>query len=211
MDSDLIFGVFVTVIFLALVFGAGVLLYKFKNMRFVKAWQPLVPIIGGSIRGDGGGAATSWLSGTYKGKDVHASMSPNANDSGRSGSTMTGFAFNAFELILRDVPGTQDWSITYHIPLLGGAGQEWRISTKDTALQERLQAQGIVNLVASLGYPSAAAVGAGLPVLRYTAREAQLHYREDAGSEWLPTPDRFREELETLLRVASINAQVNAA
>ena len=208
MDSDLIFGILVTAIFLALVFGAGVLLYKFKNTRFVKAWQPLVPIISGSIHGDGGGAATSWLRGTYKNKAIQASMSPNANDSGRSGSVMTGFAYNAFEITMSDVPGKQDWSVTYHMPFVGGT-QEWRILTQDAALHERLQAHGVIDLAASLGYPSGSVVGAGLPVLGYNAREGQLRFREDAGPEWLPTPDRFRQELETLMRVAAINAQVN--
>ncbi len=209
MDSDLLFGIFITALFLVFVFAAGVVLYKFKNMRFSKAWQPLVPIINGRVQGDGGGAATSWLVGAYKAKAVHARMSPNANDVGRSGSSTTGFAYNAFEIVMRDVAGAQDWSMSYHAPYVGSGTLQWRIITKDVALQQRLHEQGVVAMIASLGHPSSSITAAGLPVMSYSARDQQLCYREDCGPDWLPVPERFREELETVLRVADINAQVN--
>lgn len=121
---------------------------------------------------------------------------------GRTGSATTGFAYNAFEVRMLDVPGTRDWSVTYR--------QDWEILTQDTALRGRLQAQGVLDLVASLGHPSHSVFGAGLPVLAYTARERQLHSREDAGPVWIPTPERFQQELETLRRIAEINARVGA-
>ncbi|HRO24233.1 MAG TPA: hypothetical protein PLR07_08070 [Promineifilum sp.] len=61
--SDMVFGAIGLIIFLALIFVAGALLYKLVNARFNRAWGPLMPLI--KVVGDGGGGATSWLVGTY--------------------------------------------------------------------------------------------------------------------------------------------------
>ena len=65
--SDMLFGAIGLVIFLVVVFIAGYFLYKFKNARLTTAWGPLVGLVNGEVVGDGGGAASSWLSGTYQG------------------------------------------------------------------------------------------------------------------------------------------------
>lgn len=75
----MLFGVVVLAIFLVVVFALGFLISRFKNARFEKEWQPLVPLINGKVVNDGGGAATSWLTGTYQGKSVYASMIPKRN------------------------------------------------------------------------------------------------------------------------------------
>jgi hypothetical protein len=203
--GDMVFGGLVLVGFLALIGAAGLVLYRWKNARLTRAWAPLVPVIDGRVRGDGGGAARSWLSGSYAGHQVEASLSPNAADRGRVGSTTTGYAYNAFEIMLGDVPGQHDWS------LLGARGgdAEWRIETADEALRQRLEASPVVGLVAALGHPSPAITTVGLPVLAYVARDRLLHLREDAGPVEAPAPDRFRTELDTLLAVAELNRQVN--
>ena len=55
-------------VFLAVAFGIGFLVNKVKNAKFARAWAPLRPVIEGSaVVEDGGGAATSWLTGTYQG------------------------------------------------------------------------------------------------------------------------------------------------
>jgi hypothetical protein len=207
--SDLIVGVVGLVIFLAFCFGVGYLLYLWKNIRFTKAWQPLVSVIGGTVSGDGGGGATSWLSGTYKGKTAGAQMSPNAATGGVNSDSRR--RYNAFEVILRDVSGAQDWCVEYHTRCVGVGQTGWHIAAKDEALAKRLRERGVIDLVASLGYPTEDVVGTKGPVLIYTARDGQLRFRENAGPVWLPTPERFREELDTLLLVATINAEVNSA
>lgn len=74
----MLFGTAVLAVFLVFVFILGKLIYTFKASRFTKAWGPLIPIIQGTVANDGGGAATSWLTGTYRGKKVQASMTAGA-------------------------------------------------------------------------------------------------------------------------------------
>lgn len=203
--GDMVFGGFVLVVFLALVAAAGLVLYRWRNGRLTRAWAPLIPVIDGRARGDGGGAARSWLSGRYAGHEVTASMSPNAADSGRVGSTTTGYAYNAFEIMLGDVPGRHDWS------LLGPRGGDgWRIETADESLRRRLEASNLIAVVAALGHPSPAIAAVGLPVVSYLSRDRLLHLREDAGPVLTSSPERFRSELDTLLVVADLNTAVNS-
>ena len=110
---DMIVGAAILIPFLILVFAAGLVLNKFKNGRFTRAWGPLVPIINGTVIQDGGGAATSWLTGTYRRRKVRASMVPNRNRySGESGHT-----YNYFDIEIQDVPGGQGWSVVSDPPM----------------------------------------------------------------------------------------------
>jgi len=201
--GDIVIGVIVLAIFLAAAFGAGRLLSRFKDGRFSAAWGPLVPLIGGTVAGDGGGAATSWLSGTYRGAQVRASMVPDRNRYQDN----SGQRYNYFDVALLEIPGRQDWSILFHTQVMGLGQSGWQISAADAALEERLRAQNVLDLLERLG-PS------GLPrqaPLEYSARSGTLLYREDAGGQWIPTPQRFQETLDVLLALAAINAQVNPA
>ena len=181
----MIFGSVVLVIFLVFVFALGKVIYTFKNARFAKAWLPLVPIIHGTVVGDGGGAATSWLTGTWQGRRVQASMIPGRNRySGESGSR-----YNHFAVELLDVPGHLDWRI----------GEDQRIETKDPSLRQRLEASGILLMIEAFGSPT----------VEFNRRQGMLSFSEDAGSRWIPTPERFEAELGLLLRLAKANEEVN--
>ena len=158
------------------------------------------------MRGDGGGGATSWLDGSYAGREVHASTAPGAQDSGRAGSSSTGYAYNAFAIVLVGRSGGRDWQLRH---AGNGSQPAWQLVSDDAALVQRLSAGGLVERIDPLGYPSPAITEVRLPVLAYSARDGQLHYREDAGSAWVPPPDRFRFELDTLVAVADLNDQVN--
>jgi hypothetical protein len=195
--GDMLFGSFVLVIFLVFVFGFGFLLNRFKNRRFTQAWRPLVPLINGKIIEDGGGAATSWLSGTYRGQLVRAAMVPNRNRySGESG-----HRYNHFEIALLEVPGRQDWRIEYKTPILGFGKTGWQIETDDAALRDRLLASGVIDEIARMGPEE----------IRYQARAKTLLFSEDVTPLWVPASARFQEELELLLRVAKVNGEVNPA
>ncbi len=195
--ADLLFGSVVLIIFLVFVFGLGFLLNRFKNRRFTQAWRFLVPLINGKVIEDGGGAATSWLSGTYRGQPVRAAMIPNRNRySGESGPR-----YNYFEIALLEVPGRQDWSIEYKTPLLGFGQTGWQIDTDDAALRDRLNASGVIDEIARLRPEE----------IRYQAKAKALLYSEDVTPVWVPTPDRFQEELELLLLLARVNGEVNPA
>lgn len=194
--GDMLSGSVVLIIFLVFVFGLGFLLNRFKNRRFTQAWRPLVRLINGKVIEDGGGAATSWLTGRYLGQPVRAAMVPNRNRySGESG-----HYYNHFEVALLEVPGRQDWSIEYKTPILGFGKTGWQIETDDAALRDRLIAYGVIHEVARFGSPE----------IKYQARAKTLLYSEDVTPLWVPGPERFQEELELLLRLAGVNGEVNS-
>lgn len=194
---DMIIGAAILIPFLILVFAAGLVLTKFKNGRFVKAWAPLVPIINGTVTNDGGGAATSWLTGSYRRRKVRASMVPGRNRHYEA----SGHKFNYFDIEIQDVPGGQDWSIVYKTALLGFGQTGWGVETKDKSLEESLRGAGVVDLVARLGSPT----------VEYKKKPGTLLYSEDVTPRWVPTPERFQEELELLLRLAEVNEAINPA
>lgn len=195
--GDMLFGSVVLAIFLVFVFLLGMFISRFKNARFAKAWTPLMPMIDGKPVGDGGGAATSWLTGSYRGRRVVASMVPDRNRySGESG-----HRYNYFEVALLDVPGRQDWKIEYQTAILGFGQTGWRVVTQDKALEDRLNASGIL---ATIG-------NSGAEEVLYSAREKKLIFAEDVTPRWIPTPERFQQELELLLALGKVNEEVNSA
>ncbi|MEZ5402785.1 MAG: hypothetical protein R2729_24125 [Bryobacteraceae bacterium] len=108
--DDLIFGGVVLAIALACVLAAGIVFNRWKNARFARVWKPLQPIIGGTVVEDGGGAATSWLTGTYRGRRVAASITPGRNRYEHD----TGFRYNYFDVTWLDVPGAVAWTHRDH-------------------------------------------------------------------------------------------------
>lgn len=199
--GDLFFGAIILIVFLICVFGAGFLLSKFKNARFTKAWASLIPIVQGSVSGDGGGGASSFLMGSYQGRTMRATMVPQRNRYSESGSY-----YNYFDVTMAGVPGKQNWQLKYNTPILGFGTTGWEIAADDSALQERLQARGVIDLVERLG----ATPILTLPTLDYTARNGALLFREEVAA-WIPTPERFKAQLELLILLAKINAEVNPA
>jgi hypothetical protein len=201
--SDMIFGAVGLVIFLALVFAAGLLLSKFKNARFAKAWGPLQSVVNGTVTGDGGGAATSWLTGTYRGAKVRASMTP-----GRNRSSEGGDKYNYFDVALLDLPGARDWDVIYGTAFLGFGRSGWHVKAEDEMLAESLRGAGVVEMTASFGTPHTLG-GVGLPTVSYRRREQTLRFSEDVTPQWAPTPEQFRERLDFLLHLAEVNRRVN--
>src|ERR1700712_982731 len=75
---EILQGILGLVVFLAVCYAIGKTAAWFKNRRFASMWSPLLPVLGDArITGDSGAAATSRLSGTYRGANVHALSSPN--------------------------------------------------------------------------------------------------------------------------------------
>lgn len=188
--GDIIFGAVILVAFLIIALIAGRLLSNFKNRRFTRAWAPLISLVNGKITHDGGGAATSWLTGVYRGQQVQASMIPGRN----TYSDQTGPRYNYFDVALLDIPGKQDWRIENQPLILGRGHKGWHIASEDRALEIRLQESGIVTTLGKLGNPT----------IEYTVRGGILRYSEDVTPRWAPTPERFQEELALLLKLAEI-------
>jgi hypothetical protein len=157
--DDMIFGAIVLGILLVFVFALGYGINRFKNWRFRREWAPVLPVITNpKIAEDAGGAATSWLSGTYRGAKVYASMTPQvAKYTGDTG----GGKANRFSVGVQDIAGRNDWTVEWKpaLPLIQKAG--WTVHSKDNALQALLEGSGIVALISPLGEAA----------LRYSARE----------------------------------------
>ena len=181
--QDIVIGAVVLVIVLICAYWVGGLLSRWKNARFARAWAPLVPVINGTITNDGGGAATSWLTGMYAGHQVRASITPDRNRY----SEQTGPRYNYFDVALLDVQGRQDWSIRS------------KNIVADDVLEERLRESGIVAMLTSIGSPEA----------RYNARQQTLQISLEVTSGWAPMPESFQAYLNLLLRLSEINAAVN--
>lgn len=193
--SDFIFGAIVLVIFLVFVFALGFLINKFKNARFTKAWAPLINIINGKVIEDGGGGATSYLLGTYRGRRVQASMTPDRNRY----TNETGFRYNYFEVAAMDVPGKQDWTLSYETSVLGFGQTGLQIKSKDKTLEAALNQAGVISMIA----------GFGNPTITYSRSTQMLTFSEDVTPQWIPTPERFIAELELLLKLVEVNQRVN--
>ena len=199
--ADMLYGAIGLVIFLVVAFIAGYFLYKFKNARLTSAWGPLVGLVNGKVVGDGGGAASSWLSGTYQGRPVVAKLAPDLNQHEDGGSK-----YNYFDVALTGVPGRHNWAVDYRRSVLGVGQSGWRVETKDGALQAALAAAGVTDLVAPFGQPPQ---HFHLPPVQYSRGEQTLRYRADLSPALAPTPQQFGQMVELLARLAVINAQVN--
>lgn len=201
--SDFLFGVIGLILFLAVGLVGGYVLYRFKNRQLTNAWEPLVALVNGKVVGDGGGGATSWLSGTYKGRPVVASLSPNINQHQEGG-----FRYNYFDVALGETPGQHDWNIEYTRSVLGVGKTGWRVRSRDAALETALIAAGVADLVAPFGETPSHFMR---PTLEYNRHERLLRYRTDITPRVAPTPDQFTRLLDLLLQLAEVNARVNPA
>lgn len=199
--SDTLLGIVILAGFLIIVFVAGYFLYKFKNARLASAWGPLAGLINGRVTGDGGGAATSWLSGAYRGRPVVAALSPNLNQHEDGGAK-----YNYFEVALTELPGRHDWSVKYNRSILGIGQTGWQIDADDPALAEALRSAAVVSLVAPFGETPSHFMR---PTLVYSRRERALRYRTDITPLLAPTPEQFTRLLEMLHSAAEINEQLN--
>jgi len=193
--GDIIFGAVVLIILLVLAWIIGRFISSLKNKRFNQAWAPLVPLINGKIHHDGGGAATSWLTGSYKGKQVQASMIPNRNRY----QEQSGERYNYFDVALMQIAGQQDWRITYKTAVFGLGKTGWQVSGRDENLSLRLQSDEIFSALAHLGRPE----------IEYSARSRTLRCSQDVTPQWVPTAQRFQEQLEELLLLETINEELN--
>lgn len=202
--SDMLFGAIGLVIFLVVVVIAGYFFYKFQNARLTNAWGPLVGLVNGKVTGDGGGAASSWLSGAYQGRPMVAKLAPNVSTSSADGSG--GIKYNYFDVALTETPGRQDWAVDTVRGALGLGRAEWRVVTKDPTLEGALTAAGVIDLVAAFGQPAGTFQ---LPPVEFSRREASLRYRADISPAVAPSPQQFGRMVELLAKLAEINAQVN--
>ncbi len=196
--KDILFGAAVLAAGLVVLYVIGGVLGRFKNRRFDRAWRPLMETIDGAevVADRGGGAASSWLTGTYRGTPVFASMTPNV---GHAGPIFIAGKENRFETGVRDLPGARDWSVDWTEAMLGIGTTGWTVHAGDPALVARLEHAGVTEIAARLGRGA----------VRYRAQPATLVLHQDIRPLWTPTPARFQQELDVLLELAAVAAPLN--
>ena len=201
--GDMLLGVVGLAVFFVFVGVGGYFSYKFKNARLTSAWGPLVALVNGKVAGDDGGAATSWLTGVWKGRAVAASLSPGLNQHEDGGAK-----YNYFDVALRDVPGKHDWSVEYTRRVIGIGQTGWQVRADNPALEEALRAAGVAALVAPFGETPS---HFQRPSLEYNRRTRLLRYRMDVSPAVTPSPGQFTALLDMLLTIDAINRQANPA
>ena len=189
---DTVLSVMGLAVFLVLAYGVGVLLSRFKNARFRKAWAPLQAVIDGKVVDDGGGAATSWLTGTYQGYQVQARMAPQRN------SGETGPRFNDFAVALAQVKGEQDWTFSVRSSPEPGKSP-WRVTAGNTAVAQRLERAVIETMLPGLGYPK----------VSFRQHSGLLEYQVDVTPALVPTPELFARTLQFLVWLEGVNREAN--
>lgn len=203
--SDTIQGMFYFVILMAVVFAASRVMARFTGAKFSRVMAPLAPVIGGTFSTDS--LTSGWLEGTYRGRNVSAVSTPGVAPHKDAGPTER---YNAFDVAVLDVPGAQDWSLTFGSHSMGEIftrGESWRFITDDPALQARLEGSAVVAEVEGFA-------GAGVrfhPTIIYNARQKRLTHRDNVGADTVPSPAHFQRQLELAIRLARINEQVNPA
>jgi hypothetical protein len=193
--SDLVVGMALMAVFMPFVFVLGRLIVRFQQARYAAAWGPIASVIDGTVVRDTGGGATSYLSGTYRGRRVRATMMPDRNRySGDNGNDR----YNDFEVMLLDVVGGSNWRLEHHTPVFGFGKSGWQLDADDPAVAERLRRAN----------PAARLYGA--PTIVYDRRGRSLALRDEVTPHIVPTPEAFTGQLELLLALAALNAEVNA-
>jgi hypothetical protein len=196
--GDMAFGAAVLAVALPVFYFIGKVIVRLKNAKFERAWRPLMPVLTGAkvVADQGGGGASSWLTGTYRGTSVFAEMTP---DVGRGGLTDSPGYENRFETGVRDLAGASDWSVRWSEQFLGFGTTGWVVSSDDPVLTEKLERAGVRELVASLGRGE----------VRYRTFTSTLVLHQDIRPLWVPPPERFRTELDVLLELAAVAGPLN--
>ena len=196
--GDMIYGATVLAVALPVLYGIGRIVGRVKNGRFERAWRPLLATIDGAevVADRGGGAASSWLTGTYRGAAVFAHMTPDVRHGGQ---IHTVGLENRWEAGVRDLPGARDWSVRWSDSVLGIGTTGWTVRADDAALAAGLERAGVREIAAPLGRGT----------IEYRARPATLVLHQDIRPLRVPAPARFRQELDVLLELAAVVAPLN--
>ncbi len=146
-----------------------------------KGWSPLISLVRGKVKKR---RKESTMTGSYHGHAVTARLSNGADTPPE------------FVVQMPLGSGGRDWQISRRSEKLLGP-ETWRVSTKDPALQARLEAANVV--VWLRNWPSQTAVS-------YDAAQGILTVKEDGP---LPSAEHFSAQLELLEALAEMNRKVN--
>ncbi len=165
----------------------GLLVNKIKHLRYTRAWQPIIGVIGGEVHEDPqGGGASSWISGRWKGYTIHARMTPQVRESEYSNYE------NLFAVGVAEQDGRSSWRTIPRIAV--------KILSDDDALGDRLRRAGVVARLEKARIRSA----------WFERHSRYLFVEEDVSPGWIPSPERFVELLDLAVDLARMQQESNA-
>jgi hypothetical protein len=197
-------GFITIVVFLVLAYVIGTTATKFEKAKVTKAWSTLQPVINGNIENNGSRVytfakeasnAASWLVGTYNEKKILASIYPNK----RKYYFSRWDRYNYFSVGILELEGRKDWKVVFKQSV--GSGKSGFSILAEKELEQRLRDAGMLTLVTSIDNAGVA----------YYAGSHLLQLSDTITGGWTPTPEKFKQELELLLKIAAINEQVNVS
>jgi hypothetical protein len=182
--SDLLKSLYVAVCCGGFILACTVFVIVSRRSSISRAWLPLVHIVNGTLERK---YMSAILRGTYQGHPIQATLIVGgAEDADTFRIEMT-----------TDSRGT-NWSVRYGSEKLFGKDQ-WYVRTSNDRLQQGLAQSGV--LAEMQRWDSH-------PTVSYQAQPGLLVY-EEKGS--VAKPERFRAQLDLLLRLVQINQHVNTA
>ena len=179
---DLLKSLYVAMCCAGLILACGAVLMLSRRSSVSRNWLPLVPVVNGELERK---YRSAILRGTYQQYPVQATL-------------LLGGAEDpdTFQIEMTVPRGGTDWSIQYGSENLFGKDQ-WYVKTKDERYQQELIQSGL--LAEMQRWESH-------PTVSYRAQSGMLIYEEKGN---VPKPERFQAQLDLLLRLARINAQLN--
>ncbi len=152
-------------------------------MGYNKAWARLSQVVHGNVSSQ---HMSSTLRGDYHGHPVLAMIRRGGQDT-----------LDVFSVEIPAGPGGRGWEIAYRSEQLLGR-ETWRVSTKDPALQSKLDAAGVATRFRD--WPEHTSV-------HYDAAQGVLVLREEI---FAPSSEHFKAQLDLLESLAEMNRRLNA-
>jgi hypothetical protein len=169
------------------------------NDRFTaRAYAPLAQAVGGQVDLTG-----PWIVLVHRGWRLRAALSGQTTiGTGESARTIKTFWVQVLE-----VPGRSNWVVRYHLTGFFGQGPlQLALETSDIALARRLEGCGVYEAVAAVTMPSTYYA----PVEYDQWSQTLLLVDDVSHQRGLPAPDQLVKYAELGVRLAEINASVNA-
>lgn len=182
--------------FLAFAFALAFVISRIHRFRHRMAWGPVLPLIDGRIE-PGPSVNTSVVRGTWRGYPVVCTALPGTPWGPGSDETLK---YNRFIVRLFNLSGAGSWRAMH-------GRQGWQVEADDPALAGRLTAAGVPRMALDLGLPQ----DPPLAGMTFDARNGHLELSADAGRGPVPPTAELEALLDTMMRIAGINASLNNA
>lgn len=182
------------VIFITIVYAIARVVNKLADGWSVRVLEPLAAAINGL-------SDASHRYSQYQGRDVRISYTPEQSAGAGEGAT----TINAFHIDVLDLLGKENWMVRFYVTgLLGQGAKRACIETRDNALANRLNSEGVTELVEAVSAPTAT-----YATVEYDKYRKTLTYTDDVAPEKIPSKESFTKQLALAARLAAINERVN--